>query len=246
MELSKKVAYLKGLMEGLKLDEGSPEVQILNVMADILTDMADAVEDNTVAIDAIADYIDELEDGGDPLDEIDTYEYGSDPVPSEEGEEEAASESSGEAAESQTGQEDESIRFNELLENIMTDPNYTDETLDDGSKLIETLKNMVVKQYEEAEEAEKNEASEESEEHDSHAHTSLDDDEREDFITRLENLLSSVMDDEDEEDEEEPFDSVIGKMNCPFCHSEIQLKVSDIAEKIVSCPVCSNKLTIML
>ena len=54
------------------------------------------------------------------------------------------------------------------------------------------------------------------------------------------------MDDEDEEDEEEPFDSVIGKMNCPFCHSEIQLKVSDIAEKIVSCPVCSNKLTIML
>ena len=245
MELSKKVAYLKGLMEGLKLDEGSPEVQILNVMADILADIADAVDDNIIAIDAIADYIDELEDGGDPADETDTYEYDSDPVlpEGEEQAEDTAEDSTGEAAE---GQEDESIRFNELLENIMTDPNYTDETLDSGSKLVETLKNMVVRQYEEAEEAEKMEASQAEDEQDISEHTSLDDNEREDFITRLENLLSSVMDDDDEDDEEEPFDSVIGKMNCPFCHSEIQLKVSDIAEKIVSCPICSNKLTIML
>ena len=75
---------------------------------------------------------------------------------------------------------------------------------------------------------------------------SLDDEEREDFITRLESLLSSVADDEEEEEEDDTFDSVIGRMNCPFCHNEIELKVSDIAEKIVSCPFCGNKLTIML
>lgn len=263
VELSKKVAYLKGLMEGLKLDETSPEVQVLKVISDILADIADEVEDNSYAVDAIADYIDLLEDGSDPLDEIDTYEYGSDPVlpDGEEGEDESAGDAPdehGDAADGGSapaekaepenkdtaGNDDESIRFNELLENIMTNPDYTDSDLVDQNKLVETLKNMVVREYDEEMEEEEQQP---EEGHDPSAHSSLlGDEEREDFITRLENLLSSVSDDEEDEEEEEAFDSVIGRMNCPFCHSEIELKVSDIAEKIVSCPVCNNKLTIML
>ena len=40
MELSKKVAYLKGLMEGLKIDDSTNEGKILTIMADILDDMS--------------------------------------------------------------------------------------------------------------------------------------------------------------------------------------------------------------
>ena len=45
MELSQKVAYLKGLMDGLKVDESTNEGKILKVMADILDEMALTVED---------------------------------------------------------------------------------------------------------------------------------------------------------------------------------------------------------
>ena len=40
MELSKKVAYLKGLMEGLKIDDSTNEGKILTIMADILDEMS--------------------------------------------------------------------------------------------------------------------------------------------------------------------------------------------------------------
>lgn len=268
VELSKKVAYLKGLMEGLKIDTETPEGQVLKVMSDILADIADAVEDNACAVDAIADYIDLLEDGADPLDEIDTYEYGSDPtIPDGEAEEAAADEEpaeeelsdgtesdEGEAAAAETepetaeapAQEDESIRFNELLENIMTNPDYTDSDLVDHNNLVETLKNMVVREYDEEEDSVPDEEKKPEGGQEAPEHTALDDEEREDFITRLESLLSSVAEDEVEEEEDDTFDSVIGRMNCPFCHHEIELKVSDIADKIVGCPFCGNKLTIML
>ena len=45
MELSKKVAYLKGLMEGLKIDDSTNEGKILTIMADILDEMSATVED---------------------------------------------------------------------------------------------------------------------------------------------------------------------------------------------------------
>lgn len=62
MELSKKVAYLKGLMEGLKIDDSTNEGKILAMMADILEDMAEAVEDLAVEADETVDLVDALDE----------------------------------------------------------------------------------------------------------------------------------------------------------------------------------------
>ena len=54
MELSKKVAYLKGLMEGLKIDDSTNEGKILTIMADILDEMSATVEDIAEEVDETA------------------------------------------------------------------------------------------------------------------------------------------------------------------------------------------------
>ena len=69
MELSKKVAYLKGLMEGLKIDDSTNEGKILAMMADILEDMAEAVEDLAVEADETVDLVDALDEGLGALEE---------------------------------------------------------------------------------------------------------------------------------------------------------------------------------
>ena len=69
MTTSEKVAYLKGLMEGMKLDKKSDEAKLFGVIADILADMAEDIED--VAgdlydlgedVDAISDDLSDVED----------------------------------------------------------------------------------------------------------------------------------------------------------------------------------------
>ena len=69
MTTSEKVAYLKGLMEGMKLDTESGEGKILHLIADVLGDMAEEIEDveNDICdlsedIDAIADTLSDIED----------------------------------------------------------------------------------------------------------------------------------------------------------------------------------------
>lgn len=84
MTTSEKVAYLKGLMEGMKLDKESNEGKLFTVIADILNDIALDVEDveNDVYdlgedIDALSDDLADVEDylfGGDE-DEDDEDEY---------------------------------------------------------------------------------------------------------------------------------------------------------------------------
>ena len=69
MTTSEKVAYLKGLMEGMKLDKKSDEVKLFGVIADILSDMADDIEDVASDlydlgedVDAISDDLSDVED----------------------------------------------------------------------------------------------------------------------------------------------------------------------------------------
>ena len=69
MTTSEKVAYLKGLMEGMKLDTESGEGKLLHLIADILGGMAEELEDAesdicelSEDIDAIGDALSELED----------------------------------------------------------------------------------------------------------------------------------------------------------------------------------------
>ncbi len=69
MTSSEKVAYLKGLMEGMKLDDSTDTGKLLKVIADILGDMAEDVEDVesdlydlSEEVDAISDELGDLEE----------------------------------------------------------------------------------------------------------------------------------------------------------------------------------------
>ncbi len=62
MTITEKVAYLKGLMEGLDLDKTTKEGKVLDAMADILDDLALTVADNCDQIDAIDEDLESLEE----------------------------------------------------------------------------------------------------------------------------------------------------------------------------------------
>ena len=91
MELSKKAAYLQGLIEGLGIDETTKEGKIIKAMSALLGEMADAMEgmdeDLSRAYDQINDLSDELEDL-----EADLYEDEDDEEESDEDADDADSE----------------------------------------------------------------------------------------------------------------------------------------------------------
>ena len=62
MTVTEKVAYLKGLMEGLSVDETSKEGKIFKAVVDVLDDLAMSVED-------LEDYTAELTEQVDAVDE---------------------------------------------------------------------------------------------------------------------------------------------------------------------------------
>ena len=62
MKISEKVSYLKGLLEGLKLDENESNTKILNVIVDILEDVAQSYEDMEQRVDELELYIDEIDE----------------------------------------------------------------------------------------------------------------------------------------------------------------------------------------
>ena len=70
MTLSEKSAYLKGLMEGLKLNTESNEGKMIAAIVDLLGDMAKRVTDIEETTIAISDELDEIEED---LDAIEDY-----------------------------------------------------------------------------------------------------------------------------------------------------------------------------
>ena len=66
MEMFEKVAYLKGLAEGLELDQTSKEGKIIAALVNLVEDMADKIDSLQAQIDEVHDYCEELdEDLGD-------------------------------------------------------------------------------------------------------------------------------------------------------------------------------------
>jgi len=61
MTVSEKVAYLKGLMEGLELDKNTKEGKILNAVVDVLQDIALSIEDLEDEAEVTNDFLDELD-----------------------------------------------------------------------------------------------------------------------------------------------------------------------------------------
>ena len=62
MTLTEKVAYLKGLMEGLNIGKDTAEGKVLCAMADILDDLATSVVDLEDSMAEAQGYLDELDD----------------------------------------------------------------------------------------------------------------------------------------------------------------------------------------
>jgi len=85
MEITEKVAYLKGLAEGMELDTGKKEGRLLTAIIDVLEDIAlelkdieDAQEELGDGLDAVSDDLEDVEDllygDGDEDGEEDEYE----------------------------------------------------------------------------------------------------------------------------------------------------------------------------
>lgn len=64
MTLSEKAAYLRGLYDGLGLsDTGTAEAKLLNAIIDVVEEMAGHVTENEESITAMADQVDDLNEG---------------------------------------------------------------------------------------------------------------------------------------------------------------------------------------
>ena len=62
MNISEKAAYIKGLAEGLKLDENDAVQKVLLAVVDALGDIAGEVEDNSADILDISDQVDAVDE----------------------------------------------------------------------------------------------------------------------------------------------------------------------------------------
>ena len=83
MTISEKSAYLKGLMDGLKLNTESDEGKMIAAIVDLLGDVTKRVTDIEETTIAISDELDEIEEDMDAiedyiLDDEDDYDFGDD------------------------------------------------------------------------------------------------------------------------------------------------------------------------
>lgn len=62
MTISEKVAYLKGMMEGMEFDESSKEGKLIKMIADVLEDMGMSVEDLEDETAALNEYVEEIDE----------------------------------------------------------------------------------------------------------------------------------------------------------------------------------------
>lgn len=72
MTVTEKVAYLKGLAEGLALDAAKPETKIINAMIDVLDELALTVADLEDGMDLISEQLDAVDED---LDELESFVY---------------------------------------------------------------------------------------------------------------------------------------------------------------------------
>ena len=61
MDLTEKIAYIKGLAEGLSLDESKPEVKVINAIIDLLDDITYDVQNMEELYDELSEEVDEID-----------------------------------------------------------------------------------------------------------------------------------------------------------------------------------------
>ena len=62
MKVGERVQYLKGLMEGMKLDTESDQGKLLALMADILEDVAAELEETRDEVSDLGDYVEAMDE----------------------------------------------------------------------------------------------------------------------------------------------------------------------------------------
>lgn len=62
MTISEKVSYIKGLAEGLALDDSTKEGRIIGAMLDVLTDIADNLNEVDEELDDVASVMTDIEE----------------------------------------------------------------------------------------------------------------------------------------------------------------------------------------
>lgn len=61
MNITEKIAYIKGLTEGLSLDDSKPEVKVINAIIDLLDDVAYDLSDMEDLYDELSEQVDEID-----------------------------------------------------------------------------------------------------------------------------------------------------------------------------------------
>lgn len=61
MTITEKVAYLRGLVEGMKLDDSKDEVKIINAIVDVLDDIALSVADLEDEVASVEEFVDDID-----------------------------------------------------------------------------------------------------------------------------------------------------------------------------------------
>ena len=88
MEITEKVAYLKGLAEGLGLDKEGKEGKIIAAMIDILDDIALELEDLGDGLEEVCDGLDAVSEDLEEVEDIVYDEFDEDDFEDEDEEEE--------------------------------------------------------------------------------------------------------------------------------------------------------------
>ena len=75
MTISEKVAYIKGLIEGMTLDESKDEIKLTQNIVEVLEDMALTVSDLEDSLDLVGEQVDAVDED---LDALESYVYDDD------------------------------------------------------------------------------------------------------------------------------------------------------------------------
>ena len=75
MTITEKAAYLKGLLEGMNLDENKPETKVFKALVDCIDDIAITVADLDDSVDTLNAYIEEIDQD---LGDVEEYVFGDD------------------------------------------------------------------------------------------------------------------------------------------------------------------------
>lgn len=79
MNLTERIAYIRGLADGLKLDESKDEVKVIKAIIDLLEDMAYDMVEMEEIVDDVCNQVDEIdEDLADVEEEVFDYDYDDD------------------------------------------------------------------------------------------------------------------------------------------------------------------------